>query len=202
MGNLLKRNEDGSISRICHHNREMNADLGCAGCEHRTKCNAAIFERLMQFEEIGLEPRVLNYYANNFDYVVTEMCPHCESENTFVWDVSKNGYKVHCPSCGKTMMLCDECTHAEDGLNKNSNHCDWKENEDGTSQCFRCEENTKIKDGCKGEKKLCPFKKTVKAKFGSQPYRKSYMEYFVKCDKNKCMAFKDGKCLRLEGETK
>lgn len=50
--------------------------------------------------------------------------------------------------------------------------------------------------------KVCPFKKTVKAKFGSQPFQKSYMEYFIKCDKEKCMAFKDGKCLRLEGGLK
>ena len=58
-------------------------------------------------------------------YEVTEVCPHCESENTIVWNVDIEGYVAYCPRCGNKMMLCDECLHAED--NK-AQKCDWCEN--------------------------------------------------------------------------
>ena len=138
MHNLLKRNDFGGIDRICHHGRDMNAEWGCAGCEYRTRCNAEIFERLAQFEEIGIEPGQMKAVADDFRHIVVEVCPHCDAENEMVWDVSEKGYKSFCPSCGKTMMLCDECIHAEDRLNENANHCDWREDENGNEHCFRC----------------------------------------------------------------
>ena len=46
---------------------------------------------------------------------VTEVCPHCESEITMIWDVAQQGYKAFCPVCGKRIMLCDMCLHPEDG---------------------------------------------------------------------------------------
>lgn len=69
---------------------------------------------------------------------VSEGCPECGCENTFVWNVEKMGYKVHCPSCGAEMMLCDACSHAEDNLNFNCNNCDWEQGADGKGTCFRC----------------------------------------------------------------
>lgn len=60
--------------------------------------------------EVGTDP----------DIYVTEFCPHCETEQTISWDVTKRGYKAFCPSCGKELLLCSEC----DG-SKECGHCDW-----------------------------------------------------------------------------
>lgn len=60
-----------------------------------------------------------------------EVCPHCEHENVYPkWDASKQGYVAVCQGCGKEIMLCDECQHANDNPN---GYCDWCE-EKG---CFR-----------------------------------------------------------------
>lgn len=65
-------------------------------------------------------------------YEVTEVCPHCGAENTFVWDVDVCGYEAFCPHCSNRMLLCDECYHADD----NEGHkCDWHDD-----ICFRCED--------------------------------------------------------------
>lgn len=53
-------------------------------------------------------------------YIVTEMCPHCESEIEMRWNTDTMGFKAFCPVCGKRLMLCDECRHAE-----NSAPCDY-----------------------------------------------------------------------------
>lgn len=65
---------------------------------------------------------------------ITEMCPHCETENSMFWDLEKNGFEAHCPACGHKMMLCSECqeTVCEDGEPHN---CDWDCN---TGLCHRC----------------------------------------------------------------
>lgn len=61
---------------------------------------------------------------------IVEVCPHCEHENQFMWDIEKNGYQARCEKCGADIMLCDECMHADD----NPNHrCDWNED----TNCFR-----------------------------------------------------------------
>ena len=64
---------------------------------------------------------------------ITENCPHCDSENQFMWDVEKDGYIAKCTVCGKEMCLCDECTHADDN---ECQKCDWHK-ENGMSVCFR-----------------------------------------------------------------
>lgn len=46
-------------------------------------------------------------------YLVTEVCPHCESEVEMRWNTDTMGYKAFCPVCGKRLMLCDECRHTE-----------------------------------------------------------------------------------------
>ena len=43
--------------------------------------------------------------------LVTERCPHCETEITMLWSTEKNGYRAFCPVCGEPLMLCDECRH-------------------------------------------------------------------------------------------
>ena len=45
------------------------------------------------------------------DYLVTEVCPYCESEIEMRWNVREQGYKAICPVCGNRLMLCDECRH-------------------------------------------------------------------------------------------
>lgn len=55
---------------------------------------------------------------------VTEVCPHCSAENTFVWDVESDGYTTFCPHCGGKMMLCDMCRHSDDNT---IGKCDWCE---------------------------------------------------------------------------
>lgn len=64
---------------------------------------------------------------------ITEVCPHCDAENQFMWDVKRNGYIAKCTTCGKEMFLCDECTHADDNKCRK---CDWHK-ENGKSVCFR-----------------------------------------------------------------
>ena len=46
-------------------------------------------------------------------YIVTELCPHCQSEIEMRWNTDTDGYKAFCPVCGKRLMLCDECRHTE-----------------------------------------------------------------------------------------
>lgn len=46
------------------------------------------------------------------DYLVTEVCPYCESEIEMRWNVKEQGYKAICPVCGNRLMLCDECRQA------------------------------------------------------------------------------------------
>ena len=52
----------------------------------------------------------------------TEVCPECGIENTFEWDVQKEGLEAYCPHCGVHMMLCSEC---RENCNWNSatKHC-------------------------------------------------------------------------------
>ena len=57
-----------------------------------------------------------------------------------MWNAETMGYKIFCPVCGKQMMLCDECIHADDRLNENCSGCDWREDEEGNPMCFRCKQ--------------------------------------------------------------
>ena len=38
------------------------------------------------------------------DYLVTEVCPYCESEIEMRWNVKEQGYKAVCPVCGNRLM--------------------------------------------------------------------------------------------------
>ena len=54
------------------------------------------------------------------DYMVTELCPHCNTEITMRWSVEEFGYKAYCPVCRKRLMLCSECQRGE-----GSKPCDY-----------------------------------------------------------------------------
>ena len=56
------------------------------------------------------------------EYIVTEVCPHCEAEVEMRWNVAADGYKAFCPHCGKRLMLCDACQHPEGKCVEN---CDY-----------------------------------------------------------------------------
>lgn len=53
----------------------------------------------------------LNACGYTMAHIVTELCPHCETEVEMSWCVEAHGYKAYCPYCGKRLMLCDECQH-------------------------------------------------------------------------------------------
>ncbi len=66
-------------------------------------------------------------------YIVTEVCPHCETEIEMRWDVDTRGYKAFCPVCGKRLMLCDACLHSgQDGTY--TGKCDYSAE---TDSCYR-----------------------------------------------------------------
>ncbi|MDO5397563.1 MAG: hypothetical protein Q4G33_06510 [bacterium] len=63
---------------------------------------------------------------------VVERCPFCENEIEIRWNVKTEGYKIFCPYCGKQLLLCDECLHAED----NTRHiCTYNAS---VGVCMRC----------------------------------------------------------------
>lgn len=49
------------------------------------------------------------------------------------------------------------------------------------------------------EQRLCPFRKTVKTQINIALGKRTYREHFLKCEGCRCMAYKDGLCLRLQG---
>ena len=55
--------------------------------------------------------------------IVTELCPHCETEIEMSWDVKVLGYKAYCPHCGKRLMLCDACQHPDGEYADNCDYC-------------------------------------------------------------------------------
>lgn len=59
---------------------------------------------------VGTEPKQNTNDART--HIVTEVCPHCESEIEMRWDTDSRGFKAFCPVCGERLMLCDECRHA------------------------------------------------------------------------------------------
>lgn len=38
------------------------------------------------------------------EYIVTEVCPHCEAEVEMRWNVAADGYKAFCPHCGNRLI--------------------------------------------------------------------------------------------------
>lgn len=87
----------------------------CDGCPAKddTVFQAVELLRKAYLEEIG--PHT---------YIVTETCPHCESEIEMIWNTDERGFKAFCPVCGKRLMLCDECLHTGKGQCVYSNDTD------------------------------------------------------------------------------
>ena len=50
------------------------------------------------------------------------------------------------------------------------------------------------------EKRLCPFRKRVYSEYMRDPIRQIHKDKFAECAEGRCMAYRDGKCLRLERE--
>lgn len=76
----------------------------------------------------------------NYLSTVYKMCPRCGEEIILHgWDVSKHGYEMICPYCGRLIMLCDECDRCS---------CDWDSNK-GT--CRKKKKESKIRERLKKE---------------------------------------------------
>ena len=70
------------------------------------------------------------------EYGVSETCQHCGFDAELAWDTEAYGYNIFCPNCGKEMMLCEMCKHAQDNL---KGYCDfrWINKEKTEGICFR-----------------------------------------------------------------
>lgn len=71
----------------------------------------------------------LELYEQHQSQYEVEWCPHCDREIELKVDAIEQNYQIFCPYCGKQIMLCDTCMHAEDNLNQK---CDWD-----CGHCFR-----------------------------------------------------------------
>ena len=88
----------------------------------------------------NIEDKCKEVIPNNHE--VTEVCPHCDSEITMIWDVAERGLKAFCPVCGNRLMLCSECpATAERGA-----ACDY-DNESDTCNVTRLNFSHDNKEG-------------------------------------------------------
>ena len=78
------------------------------------------------------------------EYIVTEVCPHCEAEVEMRWNVAADGYKAFCPHCGNRLMLCDACQHPEGKCVEN---CDYNSETD-TCRHNQPAQELKVGDVC------------------------------------------------------
>lgn len=87
----------------------------------------ALYNGKLEFANEATEIRVCEEVSNE---EITELCPFCDFEITVNWDPETQGYEIFCPNCGRKILLCDACMHAEDG---GVVICDWTEK----GGCFR-----------------------------------------------------------------
>lgn len=66
-----------------------------------------------------------------YRHEAVEVCPHCMQEVPVSNWAPSDGYLVYCPFCFESILLCDECMHAEDNPGR---ICDW---DSTTGRCFR-----------------------------------------------------------------
>mgnify|MGYP001860895018 CR=1 FL=1 len=66
-----------------------------------------------------------------YRHEAVEACPHCGYEHYEKDWSPRKGYRTRCMHCGESILLCDECLHADDNPER---RCDWDEN---TGRCFR-----------------------------------------------------------------
>lgn len=81
MDRLLLKHHRGGVERICHYG---HLDNTCYGCIDKTKCNADIFERLADYEQLGKTPEELRRILVR--YRVLEF-------NTTMAKLEKDGYR-------------------------------------------------------------------------------------------------------------
>lgn len=73
-------------------------------------------------------------YSDKY-FEAVETCPLCGMESIYpMWDVTERGYVTKCNHCGYRVMLCDECMHADDNIERK---CDWTEDGWPDGVCFR-----------------------------------------------------------------
>lgn len=70
--------------------------------------------------EEELEDEAVEVWDGDRTFIVTEFCPHCETEIEMRWDTDTQGFKAFCPSCGHRLMLCDECHQLGGGCDYDS----------------------------------------------------------------------------------
>lgn len=66
-----------------------------------------------------------------YRHEAVEVCSHCMQEVPVPNWAPSDGYRVYCPFCFESILLCDECMHAEDNPGR---ICDW---DSTTGRCFR-----------------------------------------------------------------
>lgn len=88
----------------------------------------------------GATPDMWKLPVEEKTFEQTEVCPHCDSEVSLIWDVDTKGYQVFCPDCGNKIMLCDACLHADDNPD---GFCDWKIDFNGNPSCHRTKNTSK-----------------------------------------------------------
>lgn len=66
-------------------------------------------------------------------YEIVEVCPHCDYENVYRVPLEEAGKPIRaCHRCGRKIFICSEC---DDCVNYGL--CNWHENPDGSSECYR-----------------------------------------------------------------
>ena len=107
--------------------RAEYTDLGVWTLKSLKEIQTALDNGELEFANEDTEIRVCEKARN---YEVTEPCPFCDFEVTVNWNPENQGYEIFCPNCGRKILLCDACIHAEDG---GITVCDWTEK----TGCFR-----------------------------------------------------------------
>lgn len=114
---------------ISNQDQNIENDIITAIAE---ECGLSKHSILLEFYGEELESNNDNVY-----FEAVEICPDCGCENVYpMWDVNEKGFVAVCKYCGREIFLCDECIHAEDGLNDNACSCNWRKTECG-GKCFR-----------------------------------------------------------------
>lgn len=62
----------------------------------------------------GNQKPMPTFETDTSPYTVTEFCSECETEVEMSWNPKVSGFAAFCPYCGKRLMLCDACRHADE----------------------------------------------------------------------------------------
>ena len=88
----------------------------------------AFVQIILPYKLIGREKELPE---EEYRHEAVEACPHCGNEHYEKDWSPKKGYRARCMHCGESILLCDECLHADDNPNQ---ACDWDKK---TGKCFR-----------------------------------------------------------------